>query len=433
MSGVPEIRANGRPADEPIPESKAALALALTPGLGAIRARRLMERFGSAASVLGHGPAAIGQVEGIGPATAEKAVRGFERAVRQAADEIAQLEAMGGVLTALGQPNYPRLLAPLPDAPVALLHRGGLADVGGYPVAIVGSRQPTHYGIEQAERFAGAMASAGLTIVSGGARGIDAAAHRAALAAGGRTVVVLGSGLGVPYPPEHADLFDEIAGSGRGAIVSELPVRTQPAPRHFPTRNRIISGLSLGVLVVEAGRKSGALITARLATETHGRETMAVPGRIDAPASAGCNELLKSGGAALVTEPADVIDALESVARVAYPELHLMRHGFSHDGSVPEVTSAADRPVPERVAASIGGASARDHHVEPGPSPAATAGLDGEARAVLEALDEPRTPDQLAEMLGVGIVALRTAVTSLDLAGLIRRDGTRIARRKTRF
>lgn len=392
---------SGVPPSDPI----AALALTLTPGLGCVRARRLLERFGSAADVLRAAPAAMAEVDGIGPATARKAAGGFAHAVRRASDELEQLEAVGGSLTGWGDPGYPGLLSPLPDAPVMLTHRGSLACVGGYPVAIVGSREPTHYGIEQVERFASALATAGLTVVSGGARGIDAAAHRAAMAAGGRTVVVLGSGLGVPYPAEHADLYDEIAASGRGAVVSELPVRTQPAPANFPARNRIISGLSLGVLVIEAGRKSGALITGRLATETHGRECMAVPGRVDSPASAGCNELIKAGGAALVTEPADVVAALESAARFAHADLHAERYR-------PEATEA------------------NGSLWTPQPDPTDSAAIDETARTVYGALDEPQTPDQLAERLGIGIVELRSAVTTLDLAGLIRREGTRIARRK---
>ncbi|MEM0984185.1 MAG: DNA-processing protein DprA [Planctomycetota bacterium] len=385
------------------------LALSTAPGLGPQRVRRLLERFGSPAEVFGRSESELATVLGIGPALARRARQSFDTAHRKADEELAQLEKLGGRAVAVGDENYPALLAPLPDAPPVLFVRGDLdAALGRYPVAIVGSRDHTHYGHEQAGRFASALATAGLMVVSGGARGIDAAAHRAAMAAGGKTVVVLGTGLGVPYPPEHAGLFDEIADSGRGAIVSELPAQTPPIAQNFPSRNRIISGLSLGVLVIEAGRKSGALITARIAAEDHGREVMAVPGRIDSPHSAGCNDLLRAGGAGLVSDPADVIEQLEQSARFAHDETHAARYRAepartepARTAPTPPLRPLAAVPLPE---------------TEP-------------ERSIMQALAEPKTPDQLAETLGLEIAALRTSITTLDLAGLIRREGTRIARR----
>ena len=213
-----------------------------------------------------------------------------------------------------GSCGYPHLLAAIPDPPETLRVRGALpgsaARWDAACLAIVGSRRPTAYGRRQGDRFARFFAERGFDIVSGGARGIDAVAHRSALAMGGRTTVVLGGGLGRVYPPEHAALFDEIVAAG-GCVTSEVPDHTPPRPGLFPRRNRIVSGLSLGVLVIEAASRSGALITARLAVEEHGRDVLAIPGRLDDPSSAGCLRMLAEGWAALVRSPEEALEALE--------------------------------------------------------------------------------------------------------------------------
>jgi len=205
---------------------------------------------------------------------------------------------------------FPRLLRELPDPPGLLFVRGELLPRDAVAIAIVGSRHATHYGLRQAEKLAGSLALAGFTIVSGLARGIDAAAHRGALAAGGRTIAVLASGVVNIYPPEHEGLAAEIAGSG--ALISEAPPHALPKGGTFPQRNRIISGLSKGVIVVEAATRSGALITARHALD-QGREVFAVPGPVDSRMSRGCHGLIRDG-ATLVETADDVLRELGSFA-----------------------------------------------------------------------------------------------------------------------
>ena len=225
--------------------------------------------------------------------------------------ERARMRACGVRALVLGDPDYPSLLAPLPHPPWLLWVRGRPEAARADAAAVVGSRNPTAYGRSQAARFAGAAATAGVTVVSGGARGIDAEAHRAALRAGGATVAVLGCGLANPYPAEHAPLFEEIVGSG-GLVASEFPCDWPPLPSNFPRRNRIVSGLSLAVLVVEAARASGALITARIAVEDHGRQACAVPGPVDSARSAGCNLAIREGWAEPVLCPEDLVAAVHA-------------------------------------------------------------------------------------------------------------------------
>jgi DNA processing protein len=227
-------------------------------------------------------------------------------AARCARADLGWLRRHGATLLHLGHPDYPPLLQEIADPPPWLYVRGDVGCLGEPQLAVVGSRRPTHRGLGDAADFAGALAAEGFVVTSGLAYGIDAAAHRAALEAGGCTVAVLGSGLDRIYPARHADLAAAVA--GRGALLSELPLGTPPRPQQFPSRNRIISGLSLGTLVVEAMPKSGSLVTARLALE-QGREVFALPGSIHNPASRGCNALIRQG-AVLVQEVADILAEL---------------------------------------------------------------------------------------------------------------------------
>ncbi|MDD5559577.1 DNA-processing protein DprA [Candidatus Methylomirabilis sp.] len=271
-------------------ERDAWLALGLIPDVGAATFHRLVQALGSAEAVLGAKAEALEQVPGISQQIA-RAVARFPW--RDALDrELRVIETRGLGLVRFGDERYPELLAAIYSPPPVLYLRGTIQPKDRVAVAIVGSRKATPYGSAMAEQISGELAERGVTIVSGMARGIDAAAHRGALDAAGRTIAVLGCGLGVTYPPEHAELADRIA--AQGALISEFPIFTPPKPGHFPRRNRIISGLARGVVVIEAGLESGALITANYALE-QGREVFAVPGQATSRSSSGCHQLIKAG------------------------------------------------------------------------------------------------------------------------------------------
>ena len=288
--------------------------------------------------------------------------------------------------------GYPSRLAEVPDAPATLHVHGALVDADALAVAVVGSRRATPYGLEVAETLAADLAARGVTIVSGLARGIDAAAHRGALRVGGRTLAVLGSGIDVIYPPENRRLAAEIA--ERGALLSQFAPGTPPLPQNFPTRNQVIAALSLAVVVVEAAEKSGSLITARLAAEL-GREVLAVPGRITAPESRGANRLIQDG--------ALVAMGWEDVV-----------------GVLPERWKA-------RVTATAGIGRAGD---------AAAVGrgaLEGEPsgyRSILELLGEdPIDIDHVIERSGLGAGRVSAALLELELEGRVRQiEGKRFVR-----
>jgi len=255
--------------------------------------------------VLGAGIGRLTSVKQVGDKTADNIARGRDEA--NVAAEI-ELAARHGVrIVCLADDDYPAALRAIPDPPPCLYIRGAIEREDPVALAIVGTRRCSRYGAEQAERFGALASNAGLTVVSGMARGVDTCAHRGALAGGGRTIAVIGCGLCHLYPPESTELAGRII--EHGALVSELPMDVPPDSKNFPPRNRIIAGLSLGVLVIEAGRRSGALISARLASE-YNREVFAVPGRIDAPYADGCHNLIKIGGAKLITHLEDILEEL---------------------------------------------------------------------------------------------------------------------------
>ncbi|MCC7422894.1 MAG: DNA-protecting protein DprA [Planctomycetaceae bacterium] len=286
------------------PDVLDALRLAMIPGVGPRLRESLLAALGSPAAILTAAREVLLQVEGIGPKLANSIIE--NRHPADARREWVECQARNIDLRLRGTPAYPPSLEKIPDPPSVLYVQGTLEPRDQVAVAIVGSRRCTAYGRRQAERLARGLANAGMTIISGLARGIDGCAHRGALAVGGRTIAVTATGLTKIYPPEHADLARDI--SRQGALVTESPLGQEPIKGLFPQRNRIISGLSLGVVLVEASRNSGALHTARHAME-QGRDVFAVPGPIDNLESEGCHDLIRDG-AALVRGVDDILESL---------------------------------------------------------------------------------------------------------------------------
>jgi DNA processing protein len=329
------------------------LALALVDGLSAREAFDLATRFGSPSTALAASPAVL-EAAGLRPATA----RAIGQAPARAAAERAAAVRTGAAVVAWDDPGYPARLRTIADPPLVLFVRGGLELTDHDAVAIVGSRRAGEYGRRVSEELARGLAYAGLTVVSGLATGIDGAAHRGALAAGGRTVAVMATGIDEVYPTWHRDLARDIA--GRGALVTEFGCGTPPLQFHFPRRNRIISGISVGTVVVEAAERSGSLITAEFAVE-QGREVFAVPGPVGTPHHRGCHRLIQNG-AKLVTS---VEDVLEEIAPALVTRLAARRAGAA---------LAALAPVERAIVAALGeGARHVDEIVartrlEPGPA-----------------------------------------------------------------
>lgn len=295
------------------------LQLAMTEGLGPITLRRLLQAAGSAEAACRAPLPLLRSLEGIGRSRADAICSGLKAACEEAKRQIEQAAQMGVAVIGLEDRGYPPMLRSIHDPPPVLFVRGGLEDRDLNALAIVGSRRCSFYGREQADRFASSLAGIGFTVVSGGARGTDSAAHQGALKhPAGRTIAVLGCGVDVVYPPENGALFDQI--TTRGAVISEYPLGTPPLAENFPRRNRIVSGISRGVLVVEADLRSGALITAHQACE-QGRCVFAIPGRIDNKLSGGPHQLIREG-ATLVGSIQEIVEGLSPLpADVQAPTL----------------------------------------------------------------------------------------------------------------
>src|SRR5215813_1241062 len=284
---------------------EALVALNMIDGVGPIRVRQLLERFGDAAAILGASRQQLMQVHGIGGETAE-AIASWEKTIDLGA-ELKRIAEFGCRIVIQADPEYPELLRQIYDPPVVLYVKGELLANDKNSVALVGSRMTTHYGIEVARKLAYQLAYLGVTVVSGGARGIDSAAHQGALSGKGRTIAVFGTGINLVWPSENKELFERIAANG--ALVTQFPFNRPGDKQSFPIRNRIVAGMTLGTVVVEANLTSGALITANFATE-YGRQVFAVPGRIDSPRSKGCHDLIKKG-AKLCESAEDILSEFE--------------------------------------------------------------------------------------------------------------------------
>jgi len=289
----------------PLTEREAYIALNVMDRVGPVRVRAMAQALGSVAAILAASADDLQQVDGVGPALARSLLTQRER--MDPADEIAQAAARGIAIVTPVDEGYPAALHDIHDPPLALYVRGTLRPLDRQSIAVVGTRHPTHYGLECARKLSFGLAKAGLCVLSGLALGVDTAAHEGALAAEGRTLAVIGGGFDHLYPSENLRLAERI--SAQGAVISEFALGRKPDRTTFPMRNRIVSGMSKGVLVIEAGLGSGAMITASLASE-QGRSVLAVPGRIDSYASQGPNALIKDG-AYVVTELRDVLEHFE--------------------------------------------------------------------------------------------------------------------------
>ena len=387
--------------DAPPAELRDHLALALVPGLGPKRTAALLQHFGSASAACRASAHAIAEVESVGTKLASRFAESL-RSVNVDA-EWKLIRRFGVRVVRIGTPEYPTTLATIPDPPSLIYVRGTLPADEPRAVALVGSRRCTTYGLRTAERIASGLARAGWVVVSGLARGIDGAAHKGSLTAGGKTFAVLAGGLSNIYPPEHGELAEQIVENG--ALITETPMTVAPQPGMFPARNRIISGLSRGVVVIEAGLRSGALITIDHAAE-QGREAFAVPGNVDSDASAGCLDLIRKG-ARLVRSVDDILEDLEGLAPLVPPPVPK-----SKAKPVAEPT-LFDAPKPAPVAPS-------------GPPP----GLDDVQQRIWDALASPKLADELAREVELPAGELSVVLMKLEMKKAIRRlAGNRYERR----
>lgn len=375
------------------------LRWALTDGVGPILFARLLERFGDLDAMARASASALCEVDGVGPRIAAGITA--QRGMVPIDAEIAAAEQHGVRIIGRLDPDYPAILAKVPDPPIVLHVKGELRPTDQISLALVGSRRCSIYGSEQARRFGELLAGVGITVVSGLARGIDAFGHHGALDAGGRSLAVMGCGLNEVYPPENRALAERLL--TQGAWISELPMATAVRATNFPSRNRIIAGLTLGTLVVEAADRSGALITARLASE-YNREVFAIPGRLQEPGSNGTNALIRDGAAKLVTSLEDILNELGDVGTA-------LRKG---QAPATHATGASAQPAPPK-----------ESPIGPNES------LTPVETRILAILDgDPRLQDNVIQAVQLPAQHVLAALTSLELKGLVRRlPGQRVARR----
>ncbi|MEA2735911.1 MAG: processing protein [Humisphaera sp.] len=380
------------------------LRLALTEGIGPILIRRIIEAAGDAERACAASAKTLQAIARIDSSKASKIYASMHAA--KVEEELEKCAQLGVSIICPDDAAYPTLLTQIPDPPAVLYVKGSFEARDLNSLAIVGSRKCSYYGREQSERFAALLAGAGFTVVSGGARGIDSAAHRGALShPNGRTIAVLGSGIDIAYPPENAPLFEQIA--ARGAVVSEYPLGTPPLRDNFPRRNRIVSGLSRGVLVVEADERSGALITARQACDDHGRTVFALPGRVDQSTSAGPHRLIRDG-AVLTTKLEDILENLGPLP---------------HAAMEPTLFEEIDAAKPQ---------AASEASPAPAPAPAHVT-LTERQRLIVSQLDgNALHVDQIIERTSLSAQDILQDLTLLSLKGVVRRvDGQTYTRTKS--
>src|SRR5438105_2087481 len=352
--------------------TEACIALNMLPTVGPVRLRKLLEVFQEPQQILAAKRSELRNVEGIGNEVADQ-ISNWQSTVDLSA-ELQRVRDFGATVITQQSPSYPPSLRQIHAPPIVLYIWGELQERDYHAIGVIGARRTTHYGTESAKKLAYQLAYAGLTLISGLRRGIDTAAHQGALAAKGRTIAVIGSGLTKLYPPENAALAEKIR-DGNGALVSEFSMEIEPDRQTFPMRNRIISGWSHGILVVEAGVNSGALITASQAIE-QGRSVYAVPGHINAPTAIGSNRLIQQG-AKLVMDASDVLDDLQ----ILLPE----------KAKLPE---ASARPLPE---------------------------LSSDERRVYDAINPIETPiDQIATTCELPSATVSSVLLRLELKHLVK-------------
>lgn len=286
-------------------DTEAFIALNMIEHVGPVRVRQLLTHFSEPAAILSAPRHQLLRVEGIGEEVAERISRWQEKV--DLSGELARIKEFGCHVITQRDENYPAHLREIYDPPIVLYVLGQLTPRDKNAVGMVGSRMTTHYGMETARKLAYQLGSVGVTVVSGGARGIDTAAHQGALSARGRTIAVVGTGINIIFPSENAQLFERIA--GHGAVITQFPFNRPPDKQSFPIRNRIVAGMTLGTVVVEAHLNSGALITAEMCVD-YGRQLFAVPGPIDSPRSKGCHSLIKRG-AKLCESAEDILTEFE--------------------------------------------------------------------------------------------------------------------------
>ena len=382
------------------PDLHAAVRLNLVPGIGPRTQMVLVGTFGSPTAVFAATERALRAVSGVGPKIVG-AIRGSDP--DDAARELDRAADLGVTVLRLGGPGYPGLLADIAHAPRVLYVRGELRPADAVAVGVVGSRRCSPYGSRQAERIAGGLARAGVTVVSGMALGIDGAAHRGALAAGGRTLAVCATGMETVYPPQHRDLADEIA--AHGAVVTEFPLGQQPTRGLFPQRNRVISGLTLGTVLVEAARRSGALHTVRHAVEQN-RDVFVVPGRLGDAACEANHDVLRDGGQLI----RGVDDILESLGPMAFPAKDVL--AARRDDPSARLTPRADVSGSDR-----GGRTPTRTVRNPRELT-----LTEQERTVLDLVPtEPGTVDGVMEAASLDAGRVLSTLTLLEMKRLVRR------------